>query len=168
VSYFAVNLMLAFVWASLMGISFGNFVLGFVLGFVVLALSRPFVGSAGYVRSGLALLRLSVVFLEELVRANLRLARDVLRRKPQFAQAVLRIQVPDLGPGQAAFLGALVSLTPGSITVDISADGKTLFVHTVYARDPEVARRAVGDLAFLIRQIGAGEGTAPSGREEAP
>jgi multicomponent Na+:H+ antiporter subunit E len=161
VSFFAINLLLAFVWTALVGLGFGNFLVGFVLGFLVLVLGRPFLGCQAYVRSTLAAARLLQVFALDLLRANLRLAQDVLRRRPRFEPAFLRIDTSDLGPAESAFLAALVSLTPGSISVDVSHDGRALYVHTVYAHDPEDARRAVRALADLIGRIGTGPALGP-------
>lgn len=165
-SLLAVNLVLALVWALLIGMSLTNVVIGFVIGFVLLAASQPLLPSGRYVRSGLAVVTLVLLFARELVVANLKLARDVLRRQPRFEPAFLRIEVTDLGPAQTALLAALVSLTPGSITVDISADGGTLFVHTVYAAQPEEARRSVRGLADAIRRAGGSGRTSPQDARE--
>lgn len=162
-SYFAINLLLALIWMSLQGVSLVSLVSGFLLGFLVLMLSRPFIGSGPYVRAGLASIRLAVVFLRDLVQANVRLAGDVLRREPRFHPALLRVEAGDLGPAQVTLLGALVSLTPGSVTVDVT-DDHTLYVHTVYGHDATEARAEVRRLAALIREAaGAAPGEQGTG-----
>jgi multicomponent Na+:H+ antiporter subunit E len=151
-SYFAVNLLLAIIWTLLLGVSLGGLLLGFVIGFVVLMLSQPLVGSGRYVRAVMAVLVLIGAFLWEFALSNLRLATDVLRRRPRFTPAILKVAIPDLAPGQKALLAALVSLTPGSISLDIPDDGSVLFVHTVYGRDAQAARDGVRAFAERIRR----------------
>lgn len=163
-NYFATNLLLAFIWAALRGVDLGNLALGFLLGFLILTFGQPFVGSGGYVRAVLAALHLALVFLFELVTANLRLARDVLRIRLPFQPAFLRVDVPELSANQVAVLAALVSLTPGTLTIDVV--GEAVVVHTVYAHDPEAARRSVRRMAELIRRCGGGP--APVARQETP
>jgi multicomponent Na+:H+ antiporter subunit E len=166
VTFFAVNLLLAFMWAALQEMSLGNVVVGFLVGFGILALARPFVGSGGYVRSGAAFVTLVTVFLYELVVANLRLARDALRPEPRFRPAFIRVDLSDLSSNQAVLVAALVSLTPGSITVDAGVEGTEIIVHTIYAHDVEGSRRSVRRLADIVRRIGhAGRApTAPEAR----
>jgi multicomponent Na+:H+ antiporter subunit E len=105
-------------------------------------------------------------FLVQLVTANLRLARDVLRRRPAFAPAFLRVNVSDLHPVQSALLAAMVSLTPGSLTVDVCDDGRTLIVHTVYAGDPERARQSIRALADMIARIAPDRAAGDRAQEE--
>lgn len=154
-SFFAINLVLAFVWGALSGMSLPNLLLGFAIGFLALALSQRFIRSGDYIRSSGAALRLLVLFFKELVIANLRLARDVLRRDPRFSPAFLRVDVSNLRPWQTTTLAALVSLTPGSITIDVTRSGHALVFHTLYARQPEQARQSVCAFAAILVRIGS-------------
>jgi len=40
-------------------------------------------------------------------------------------------------------LANLISLTPGSLSLDVSPDGKTLYVHAMFADDPDETRRRI-------------------------
>jgi multicomponent Na+:H+ antiporter subunit E len=40
-------------------------------------------------------------------------------------------------------LANLISLTPGTLSLDVSADRQTLYIHTMYLDDPEAARRGI-------------------------
>lgn len=148
-NYFAFNLLLAVIWVLLTGLGLGSLVLGFILGFLVLAFSRAFISSGAYVDGVMAVFVLTVVFLRELVEANVRLARDLLRRRPPFRHAFLRVEVGDLGPARISLLGALVSLTPGTVTVDVT-DERSIVVHTIYAQDLQSVRQGVLRFARLI------------------
>lgn len=51
-------------------------------------------------------------------------------------------------------LANLISLTPGTVTVDADDAGDALYVHTLYARDAEAVRRECRSFARLIRAAG--------------
>jgi multicomponent Na+:H+ antiporter subunit E len=157
-TYFAFNLLLAIFWMFMTGaFSVLGFAVGFVIGFAGLAFSRHVLGSGRYIRNVLGLFRLILVFLYELVVANMQLARDILRPVPPFQPGFLAFDVRDLPPMETVLLGNMISLTPGTLTVDASDDGYTLYIHTVYAQDPEKARRGFRMFADLIHGAFGGE-----------
>jgi multicomponent Na+:H+ antiporter subunit E len=158
-SYFAFNLLLAIFWMFMTGnFSVLGFLAGFVIGFVGLTFSRHVLGSARYVSNVAGLFRLIRVFLYELVVANVQLARDILRPVPPFQPGFLAFEVGDLPPLETVLLGNMISLTPGTLTVDASDDGTMLYIHTVYAQDPEKALRGFRMFADLIHgAIGTGD-----------
>jgi multicomponent Na+:H+ antiporter subunit E len=150
-SYLTLNLLLAIVWMFLFGdFSLPSMVVGLGLGFVAIAVSRPVLGSQRYVRSVAGVFRLLVGFTRELVTANLHLARDILRPEPPFRPGFVRFDIRDLGPTETVLLANLVSLTPGTLTVDVDDEGFTLYLHTLYAQDPQAVRAGVRRLANLI------------------
>ncbi|MEW5931251.1 MAG: Na+/H+ antiporter subunit E [Gemmatimonadota bacterium] len=151
-SFLALNLLLALVWTFLLGdLSFAGLATGFVVGFGAITLSRPLLGSRRYVRAVLGTVRLLAGFTRELVLANLHLARDILRPTPPFRPGFVRYDARDLGPRETVLLANLVSLTPGTVTVDVDDAGDTLYLHTLYAGDPREVRAGVRRLADLVR-----------------
>ena len=89
---------------------------------------------------------------------NLQLARDILRPHPPFQPGFLAYDASDLGPTETVLLANLVSLTPGTISVDLDDLGEMLYVHSLYAGDAEATRRGIRRLANLIH---AALGEAP-------
>lgn len=150
-SYFALNLMLAILWTFVWGdFRFTTFMVGLVVGFLAIAFARPVLGSARYVRSITGSLRLLVGFFRELVLANVQLAHDILRPVPPFRPGFIAFDIRDLGPTETVFLANLISLTPGTLTVDVDDEGYTLYIHSMYAEDPEETRRSIRRLANLV------------------
>lgn len=154
---FALHLLLALFWMALMGWNGANLAVGLAIGLLALGAGSRIAGSGAYLRALAAAVRLVGTFLFALVHANLRLARDILRSEPRFAPAIIAVDVRDLGPVNALLLADLVSLTPGSITVDLDHRGHRLFVHTLYARDEQAAQRDARRFAGLLRTIAGGE-----------
>jgi multicomponent Na+:H+ antiporter subunit E len=161
--HFAFNLVLAIVWMLLRSdFSLGGLLVGFLIGFLAIAFARVDRGSSRYVRATIGIIRLTVGFLGELVVSNLQLARDLLRPRPPFRPGFVRFPIGDLRPPQTVLLANLVSLTPGTVTVDIREDGRELLVHSLYAGDPEAVRRSMRRLADLIHAaLGAEAPTTP-------
>ncbi|WP_437777361.1 Na+/H+ antiporter subunit E [Sorangium sp. So ce1097] len=155
----AQNLLLALAWVCLTGdFSLRGLLIGAFLGFLGLTFGQRAPRGRRYTRAVRGSLRLLGSFLWQLVLANLQLARDVLRRELPFRPQLLRLDVRDLGRTQVVLLGNLISLTPGTITVDAEDDGATLLVHTLYAADAEAVR---SDLRALAELIVRASGSAP-------
>jgi multicomponent Na+:H+ antiporter subunit E len=155
--YLAINLVLALVWMFLSGdFSTLGLVFGFLLAFLVLVASQPVLGSRRYVRAVFSSIHLAGVFLYELVAANLQLAKDVLSPVPPLKPAFVAFAAPELREGQAVLLGHLVSLTPGTLTVDYDPTLRTLYIHTVYGQAPERLQQTFTRFATLIQDAAGG------------
>lgn len=149
--YLALNLVLAITWVLLTGtFSLVSLAVGTMLGFVAIAALRGVVGGKRYVRAVRGILRLSSGFARGLVVANLQLARDVLRPVPPFRTGIVTFDARDLPPVETVLLANLVSLTPGTLTVDAEDDGSVLYVHALYADDPDRIRADIRHLADLV------------------
>jgi multisubunit Na+/H+ antiporter MnhE subunit len=139
---FALNLLIAVIWLLLNAEpSVGVFVLGFLLGFVLLALFRGVLGSGDYIRRIYALGRFLLVFASEFLAANLNMVWIVLfRAKESLDPNFMTYDVTGLKPFEILLLSYCISLTPGSTTVEVSDDFKTLVLHTLDVRDAEAVR----------------------------
>lgn len=127
------NLLLALAWAAVTGdFSEHNLALGFGLGFVVLAVTRRTAGGTYVSRVGRAL-DLVLYFVWELVLANLRVAWDVLTPSHRARPAVLAIPLDAKTDVEITLLANLITLTPGTVTLDLSQNRRTLYVHAMYA-----------------------------------
>ncbi len=152
----AVNLAIAVMWLLLSAEpSVSSFALGFGYGFLLLAVFRSIVGSESYVRRVLAFLRFLVRFAVEFLRANAKVAWAVLvRSRNSFRPDFVRYDTSDLTRAEILLLSYCVSLTPGTTTVDISDDFKTLTLHALDADRPDALRSEIdhslkhGILAF--------------------
>jgi multicomponent Na+:H+ antiporter subunit E len=138
--------MLAIAWVASTGeFTAGNFVLGFALGFVVLFFTRRIVGVPNYGRKVLQVLGLVGFFIWELIKANLRVAYDVLTPGLQIKPGVVMIPLDVKTDTEITVLANLISLTPGTLSLDVSADRRVLYIHEMYIDDPELVRRRIKD-----------------------
>ena len=135
---FAINLVLALLWAMANGevtlLTLGS---GFLVGMLVLHLVGPVLGDSRYAVRFLRAIALAAFFLRELLLSSVRVAIDVLR--PTFTMRPAIIQVPlDVHDDvQITLLANLISLTPGTLSIDVSDDKSNLYVHAMYGDDPD-------------------------------
>ncbi len=87
----------------------------------------------------------TVFFWRELVRSSFQVAYDVItpedKRQPALVSVPLDIR-SDLG---IALLANIVTLTPGTLAMGLSADGRELLVHAMFAPDDDALRREIKD-----------------------
>jgi len=77
-------------------------------------------------------------YLKEVVLSNLRVAYDVLTPTHHMKPAIIALPISDLSDRQLMFLANLITMTPGTLSIDIADDRHTLFIHTMYLdSDPE-------------------------------
>lgn len=131
---YAVSLIsLALIWAAITGnLTPGNLMVGALLAFMVMLVSRH---RGTFATRAWTLLTFVVAFIIELVLANLRVARDVLSPRPRIAPGVVAIPTHARTDAELTIIANLISLTPGTLTLDISDDRTVLYLHSMYLDD---------------------------------
>lgn len=71
-------------------------------------------------------------FLKELWISNFRVARDVMRKNPRFNPAFVAVPLDIKSEFGIMILANTITLTPGTLSVDVSADKSILYLHTMY------------------------------------
>lgn len=145
-------LAIAGVWCLLMGrLSSGQFLLGLFVALLTLAISQPIAGD-GFRLRPLRLLAFLLVLSVDLCRSSLRVAIDALWPGQLSQPRILAVRVPAMDPVPLCVLANSITLTPGSLTLDVAADGRTIYVHDMYAPDHAAACATVaGSLAASVR-----------------
>jgi multicomponent Na+:H+ antiporter subunit E len=140
------NVLLALAWMGMMeDFSPRSLLVGFALGFFVLLIARRVVGCAAYLtrlRRGFELLLFG---LWELILANLRVAHDVLTPNYYMRPGVIAIPLEARTDVEITLLANLITLTPGTLSLDVSSDRRTLYIHIMYIDDDDLdaARRKI-------------------------
>jgi len=138
------NLLLAFVWAALAGeFSFASLLTGFVVGFAALWVVQPLTGVTSYHARVFAWIRLIVMFHYELFVSSLAVAWDVLTPRHRARPAIIDVPLDVKSDAGILLVTNLISLTPGTLSLDVTEDRKTLLVHAMFADDPEALRRQI-------------------------
>lgn len=145
--YLLLNTGLAFIWAGLTG-SFDlvNLLLGFGLGYLVLWLVQRVIGPTTYFSKAPKLLGFTLFFLWELLVSNLRVMVDALTPRHNMRPRVLAIPLDACTNSEITLLANFISLTPGTLSLDVASNHCVLYVHAMYAADAEQARRDIKNL----------------------
>jgi multicomponent Na+:H+ antiporter subunit E len=85
---------------------------------------------------------LTAFFAWQLLVANFRVAADVLRGN-RIEPAVVAIPLDVTGDGAILLLSMLINITPGSVTIDLSDDHRTLYVHVMHMKSADETRREI-------------------------
>ncbi len=134
------SLALAVVWLLLANsVAPAHLLLAALLGIAIPWLTAGlFPERLGSIRLGVAL-RLFLPFLWDIVVANVAVARIILspglRVKPSFLALPLSLT----HPYAIAVLAGMITMTPGTVSVDLSPDGRTLWIHALNVEDPDGA-----------------------------
>lgn len=144
-SLFLLNILLALAWAALTGSFrpvdlFFGFALGYLVLWLVLHKNRP-----RYFRQIPLLLGLFLYFLADVLRANFRMAVTILSPRMKLRPAVVAVPLILKSETATILLANMLTLTPGTLSLDVSTDHQTLYVHTVWLDDLEAFRRQVVD-----------------------
>jgi multicomponent Na+:H+ antiporter subunit E len=141
------NILLALAWSALQGeFSLANLVVGYLLGYVILlGLSQGGVLPSRLGDRVAQFFSLLGFFVWELVLANVRVALDVVRPEHSIRPAVVAIPLDARSDGEILLLSALINITPGSVTIDVSDDRRTLYVHVMHMQSPDRTRREIKD-----------------------
>ncbi|MEM9066422.1 MAG: Na+/H+ antiporter subunit E [Planctomycetota bacterium] len=142
---FLANILLALLWASTIGpFTMMNFLSGFILGFFVLYMGVPSARKGSYFTQAKWTVRLGLFFIKELIVANVKMVILVLGPIKHLRPAIIRIPLePGLSDLELTALANMITLTPGTLSLDISKDRKSLFVHFMHAEDPDAEIKAI-------------------------
>jgi multicomponent K+:H+ antiporter subunit E len=140
----ALSITLLVVWLLMANsITAGGIVLGAVFALVLPKFTQPFWPGRPRIRFGRALLRYLAVVLFDIVIANFQVGWLILfRRNRDLRSRWLVVPIALTTPEAITVLAATISLTPGTVSSDVSADGRYLLVHAldVTDEDAEIAR----------------------------
>jgi multicomponent Na+:H+ antiporter subunit E len=83
---------------------------------------------------------LAAFFAWALIVANLRVALDVLRPHTSIRPAIVAIPLDVTSDAEILLLAMLINITPGSVTIDLASDRRTLYVHVMHMTSAEASR----------------------------
>ena len=132
------NLLLTVIWMALTGkFELLNFLFGFVLSFFILWLISRKSDDKKYFERLPKMISFIFYFLKELIIANMQVAYDVITPKFYMKPGIIKYPLDAKTDLEITLLANLLTLTPGSLSLDVSHDKKVLYLHTMYIYDKE-------------------------------
>jgi multicomponent Na+:H+ antiporter subunit E len=156
---------LAVFWMGLQGtFTLGEFVWGLLMALIVLAaFPAPIEDLGGLNYKGLgqffgwfwALLKLLGYFLYELLKADVQVAMLALRPrvKEKLKPGIIGMKLTGKSSGQISLLAAMITMTPGTISIEHSPDREWLYIHCIDASDEEAALGAPRKFEQMIMEV---------------
>ncbi|WP_157015059.1 Na+/H+ antiporter subunit E [Mesorhizobium xinjiangense] len=140
------NILLAIAWVAITGnASLSNLLFGFLLGAVALYLIREQVGTLGYFTRARRVIALGLLFIYELVLSAWRVAVLVVQPRMDLKPGIFAYPLKVDRDFEITLLANLITLTPGTLSVDVSDDRKVLYVHALDCSDPDQTRLDIAE-----------------------
>jgi len=138
----SLTILLALVWTLLQNqVSAGMVVFGLILGIIIPLITERWWPDRP---RGFNLFRISayvVMVVWDIIVANIEVAWIVLtmpnsKLKPAWIVVPLDLRQPEA----ITILAGTITLTPGTVSADLSAEGHSLLVHVLHTHDPDAVR----------------------------
>lgn len=139
------TLVLTLFWLLLAGsLDLGNLLLGLFLAILIAKGTSAYWPNRPKISSLTLLFRYILLVVWDVLVANIQVARIILFMPAERIQSAW-ITVPlDLhAPEAIALLSGTITMTPGTLTADIAADGRSLLIHALHAPDPDAVCRDI-------------------------
>jgi multicomponent K+:H+ antiporter subunit E len=135
----ALSLGIAALWLVIASsYSINSLLVALTLGILLPYAFRGFFPDLPRIARPLAAVRLFVRVCGDIVLANWQVARQVLGPVGRLRPGFLDIPLDGRHPCVATLLGSIVSLTPGTVSIDIDTTGWVLHVHALDVDDEHV------------------------------
>lgn len=146
------NLLLALMWAVLTGNIGGmNLLFGFFIGYLVLGvMQRQVPVLRGYTRRLPKLIRFIFFFVKELVTANLTVAFDIITPVWHMKPGVIALPLDAKTEVEITMVANFISMTPGTLSLDVSDDRRVLYIHAMFLDDEQELRE---NLKYMERRV---------------
>ena len=145
---FLLNLFIAMLWLLLKDeptAQFSTFFSGFLIGVFILYVMHRFFGTQFYLRRAGKVLQLVLLFIKELLLSSYSVLRQVLTPNLNITPGIFAYKTQLKGDWEITALALLLTLTPGSVVMEVSEEGNVFYIH---AMDMEQTKKEV------IRSIG--------------
>lgn len=160
-------------WVALWGdLSAANVVSGVAVSGLVLTLFPPAARRSSSRLRPFPAIRFVVWFLWKLVEASAVVAWEVVTPRNRINEGIVAIPIRGVSDGLITLVANAISLTPGTLTLEVRRRPAVLYVHVLHLHDIEAVRRDIGYLELLaIKAFGpleAVHATVAAGDEPSP
>ena len=152
---FAWNLLLALAWMVLTGAFTGpGFVVGFIFGYICLALMQRHVEALeGHAQRVPGVVAFVFYFIWQVIKANAVVAYDVATPNLSIKPGVIAVPLELESDVGITIFANFITLTPGTLSLDISDDRNVLFVHAMYLDDEKQLLEELREIELRVLKL---------------
>ncbi|MFN6944129.1 MAG: Na+/H+ antiporter subunit E [Cytophagaceae bacterium] len=148
------NLLLTLVWLILTGrFDQTNFFFGFALSYLILWLVLRNQTDSKYFNKIPKSFHFLLYFVYQLFKANMKVAYDILTVRHHMHPGILAIPLEAKSNLEITLLANFITLTPGTLSLDISTDRKIIYIHFMYIKNEEDARQGIKEFETKILDL---------------
>ena len=141
---FLLNIFLALGFDAVLGqLDLSGFLTGFLVGYMALWLTKPLYGQTRYFERLPKVLGLIGFFGKELLISNLRVLWDVITPRHISRPGIIGLPLDARTDGEIMLVANLISLTPGTLSLDLSEDRRMLYIHVMFLDDVDQIRAQI-------------------------
>jgi len=141
---FVLNCFLALCWTAIQDyFTLTNLIIGFFIGHFVLMVSWPLFGNKFYFIRFWKGLRFPFYFLFMLIKSSFEVMSEVLTPGLQHKPGIIALPLNCHTNLEITFLSYLITLNPGTLSMHVSRDKKTLYIHAMFISDLEEVKMSI-------------------------
>lgn len=139
------SIVLALVWLALVNkVTPGNVLLGAILGIVVPLLTGPYWPRRAKVGNPLRVVEYILLVLWDIVVANVQVAMIIMfKRNKNIRSRWITVPLDLTSPEAITVLAGTITMTPGTVSTMLAADGGSILVHCLHTDDPDEVRDTI-------------------------
>ncbi|MGI6469391.1 MAG: Na+/H+ antiporter subunit E [Syntrophomonadaceae bacterium] len=127
-----INILIGVLWMFFLdNWSVLSFTSGYLIGLLILFGLQRFISSKYYLFTLLDVLKLFLIFIAELFASSIVVIGKILQPRITIKPGILALNTSLEGEVEVTLLALLITLTPGSVVIEISPDNKVLYVHAM-------------------------------------
>lgn len=131
------GMVLFVMWLLLNGVSVAHVLLAALLAVTLPAITRSLRPQQPRIGNLPAVLKLTVVFLYDIVVANIEVARRIIGRESKIRPGFIWVPLDLTDRHAITVLSSIITLTPGTLSSDLSPSGRHLLVHCFHLEDAD-------------------------------
>lgn len=154
---FILNLFIATLWLLLQDEvipQFSTFLMGFIVGIGILYAMHRFYGTQFYLRRVFSIIKLLWLFNWELLLSSYSVIRQITTPKLNITPGIFTYKTALKGDWEITALALLLTLTPGSVVMEVSEEGDMFYIHAMdIEQSKEAVIRSIGKFEQAIMEV---------------
>lgn len=154
---FILNLFIATLWLLLQDEivpQFSTFLMGFIVGIGILYAMHRFYGTQFYLRRVFSIIKLLWLFNWELLLSSYSVIRQITTPRLNITPGIFTYKTALKGDWEITALALLLTLTPGSVVMEVSEEGDMFYIHAMdIEQSKEAVIRSIGKFEQAIMEV---------------
>ena len=131
---FLLNLFITLLWVLLKDeevLRAQTIVTGFIIGAVIVFIMRRFFGGRFYLHRLLSVIKLMLIFISEMTKSTITVLKHIVSPKINVQPGIFKYKTILKGDWEVTTLALLLTLTPGSVVMEVNEEGNEFYVHAM-------------------------------------